>query len=175
MSQDRKRKASEDPSVGLPSDELIVIGGEGKTGEIPDELVVRATSLTFSMEEIERFGEKSRARCPTYGNCSICFNSGPVGKTCTCRHGTYTVFMAYKNDDDKDKMFMLDAERFAKLFKKDHEIAMVDRTFSWIRTPTMYFRRPHIVRMVIDGLQPQIEEAVLKICQTLYGPDYKKR
>lgn len=173
MSEDRKRKAEGEPYQGLPAEELIVIGGEGKTGPIPAELVVRSNGFVYSPDDIQRFGQKSRARCPTYGNCSVCFNSGPVGKVCTCRHGVYMVVMTFVNDSDGNGANMIDAEHFANLFQRNHEVAMVDRTFSWIKTPTVFVRRGHIIRLIIEGMKPKIDDLALEIGKTIFGSDYK--
>lgn len=163
---DRKRKAD---SLDGPPPQLIAIGGEGKSGPIPENLVVRSDKLIYTPAEINGFAKKSRARCPTYGNCSICFNAGPVGKKCPCGPGTYMVVTTHQSDDERERQFILDAEKLAELLGKSHETAMVDRTFSWLRTPTMTMRRPHVVRLTLEKLRPQIKNEISELSKALFN------
>ena len=73
----------------------IVVGYEEDQGdrEITYEEVVRATNTNwFRPGELDDVGVKSRARCPTYGNCEKCMSSGPTSMRCQhCTEGFYTV------------------------------------------------------------------------------------
>ena len=83
------------------------------------------------------------------------------------------VVMTFVNNSDGNGANMIDAEHFANLFQRNHEVAMVDRTFSWIKTPTVFVRRGHIIRLIIEGMKPKIDDLALEIGKTIFGSDYK--
>ena len=60
MADNKKRKMNEEPAHG----ELIVIGAEGKTGEIPKQMVIRAEGLFYKHEEEASFKKKASPDVP---------------------------------------------------------------------------------------------------------------
>ena len=166
MAEYKKRKMDEEPAHG----ELIVIGAEGKTGEIPERMVIRAEGLFYRPDEEENFKKKSLARCPTCGNCSVCYAAGPVGKKCEGCGGEYKVVFVHEEDMDHRKRRIVDAESLADLLGHHgiKEKAMIDRKYSWIRTPSLVMRRSHVTRLVTKRHQDEINEEVNAITDKLF-------
>ena len=56
-------------------------------GVIPDEFVVKPINGVYWTDADPPMKMLSRDRCPTYGTCSSCCGSGPVGMYCQiCRN-----------------------------------------------------------------------------------------
>ncbi len=133
-----------------PEPRYIVIGYQGdRDGQcIRDADVISARGLHYSDEEVSAFQAKSTARCPTYGNCSHCLRSGPVGKHCNtcneqgylCRHeAVYKV--VYIEESVTRTAHIIDARKLALTLGNTHEHAMADRTQYWLTTPSMLLTR----------------------------------
>jgi hypothetical protein len=112
-----------------------------QAGQPIDECqVVRATNgRFFGRDEPARFRVLSSASCPTYGNCTSCWRSGPLNMQCI-----------YCNNDGKVYSYLwlshgggvriLDAEYFAHLMGRgdDHVVALADRRYNWIRDHSLH-------------------------------------
>ena len=122
---------------GGPTPQFITVGFQEDPND-PDKPiavadVVRPPNHRWCLlcgADAKRFEEKSRARCPTYGNCTRCDMSGPVGERCQeCVDECvgYTVVLY--------ELKIVDAQFLATLLGKGHVVAKANRKFSWIRTP----------------------------------------
>jgi hypothetical protein len=70
---------------------------------------------------------KTDVGIPTYGTCSICWNSGPVYMKCIeCGAVGYQV-MHFRH-------YIRDSQTIAKLLGNKHKIAKANRLQHWIRT-----------------------------------------
>jgi len=69
-------------------------------------------------------------RCPTYGNCTMCYKCGPAGKICSTCQGRdgYMIFMV-----NLDKI--VDAEHLAATLGRGKETVRADRKVQWRREP----------------------------------------
>jgi hypothetical protein len=120
---------------GGPTPQFITVGFEEDQND-PDKPiavadVVRPPNHRWCLlcgEDAKRFKEKSRARCPTYGNCTRCDMSGPVGQPCQeCVDVGYAVVLY--------ELKIVDAQFFSTLLGKGHLVAKANRKYAWIRTP----------------------------------------
>ena len=91
--------------------------------------VIRATNGRWYTEtEVAHFRRKSPASCPTYGTCTRCYSSGPVGLLChSCRTVvTQYVVVHYHNTYDFADL-ILDSENLAHELNGQHWPARADR------------------------------------------------
>ena len=107
--------------------------------DIHDEDVIRANNgMYYTDEERKAMRQKSMKHCPTYGNCNVCWGSGPVGMMCcTCNTATngYQVVMVLI-ESMRSSSVIIDAENTARILGRDHNTAKGDRAVRWTRTPT---------------------------------------
>ena len=108
---------------------------------IKDEDVIRAEDgMSYTMEEINRFHEKSGDRCPTYGNCDLCYSVGPIGDICD-KHGPGGTYKYYIMRWGNYPRPMIDAHYFASLMEAPGPpvVPSADRMFQWLSTPMQTF------------------------------------
>lgn len=125
------------------SSERIVVGyTDGQAGkQINDKDDVRSENLVYSRDEINRFWQKSRACCPTYGCCAWCWNAGPVGNVCPLcldeGHIRSTFGVVYFHPDlSRQQRCIIDAERLCEKFGTCLLVpAMADAMAQWITIP----------------------------------------
>ena len=114
--------------------------------DIRDEDVVRPHNHRFTVRgdnEASGWKVKSRPRCPTYGNCELCYKSGPVAKMCNdCGRSDTTHGYIYKIQKANDVIY--DAMAIAAIFHKGHETAKADRIYFWTRDPVQSFGVDHV-------------------------------
>ena len=123
--------------------------------DIREEDVIRAgNGKYYSNEEIPQFSRKSAARCPTYGNCKVCWKSGPVGKRCnyiTCTGNRGAIYVVtYVLDDTRGKRHTMDAENLATLVHRPHEVAKADGTMTWLSPPSQSYELSHFLQVVVQ-------------------------
>ena len=89
---------------------------------------------TTRQDVISVLFRRSTTCCPTYGNCTKCYRSGPTGMECQICNGggKYAPhFVARKNGEQ-----YIDAQWFSsKLGKSGHVTAKANRKVSWLVTP----------------------------------------
>ena len=105
---------------------------------LSDEHTIRASNGVFiPRDQACTFRRLSRGRCPTYGTCPNCLASGPVGKRCReCRDVPNRMIYRYEVIILRENKIM-DAEFISAFARRPHHVAMSDRLFGWVRTPTM--------------------------------------
>ena len=111
---------------------------EGLDVMIDDIDVVRALNGRFYVEEENKKQQwivKSTVDCPTYGNCEICFKSGPMMKgCCSCGVGWPYKRVKYNSGLPHDyREIYLDAEAWSALLQAGHEVARADRCVDWTK------------------------------------------
>jgi hypothetical protein len=96
---------------------------------------------------------KSTQCCPTYGNCTRCYRSGPTGMACGfCNHE----FAGYKLLYWRDVYF--DAQWIAGWLRLDgHVTAMADRKVGWLTTP---IERIHDVKLKLIIKKVKIDDDI---------------
>ena len=165
MDDNKRRKMNEEPAHG----ELIVIGAEGKTGEIPKQMVIRAEGPFHEHEEEASSEKKSLARCPTYGNGLVCHSAGPVGMWCARCGGEHLVVFVREMDLEHRRRRIVDAEKLAGLLGLWlKEKVMIDQKFSWITMPSLLMRRSHIACLMNRKHQAQITQEVNAMADKLF-------
>jgi hypothetical protein len=109
---------------------------------IGEDKIVRARNgKYFGPDEPYRFKDKSRAGCPTYGNCTKCFESGPMNMRCRIcdddKHGHGHGILRFPHPYRQGDMRIVDAENWARIMgqEKTHVVALADRRITWIREP----------------------------------------
>ena len=110
---------------------------EEKGGIIKEADVIRAENGRWcARAEVEAFRQKSRMRCPTYGNCCRCWRSGPVAKWCDrCQArdaGFQVVALTWRPFSGTRRL--VDAEFLARFLGQGHPPARADRPCHF-RTP----------------------------------------
>jgi len=104
---------------------------------IRDEDVVRPLNHMFTPrngKEIKDWLERTIERIPTYGSCTSCYRSGPVGKVCNAclqpgSDPSYARFLVLMTDDR-----VLDSLTIADILEKEHVIARADEQCTWSTT-----------------------------------------
>ena len=112
-------------------------------GPIQEMDVVRPINhmyTTMDGAETEKWKLKSTMRCPTYGNCTSCVRSGPMGMACGfCEKKTAGYLCVYISRNFKHQW--IDAQWLAgKMFRDGHVTAMANRKVGWLRTPIVSTR-----------------------------------
>ena len=104
--------------------------------DIRREDVVRPDNHRFTTKEeyeYESWYLRSRPAIPTYGNCTNCYKSGPVGKGCNeCGNAANLEDgYVYKIARDTEGVQVIyDAMAVAAIFGRGHETAKADRMYS---------------------------------------------
>ena len=126
---------------------------------IRDEDVIRAENgMWYTEEEERKFKNKSRAHCPTYGNCLNCLKCGPVGKTCNeCDSIFAEYFIAFIWTRDGYSR-IADAEYVARVVGKGSEIALADRYYLWHEEPTMPLLPEEFIDTVPEEMFAQLSK-----------------
>jgi hypothetical protein len=112
-------------------------------GPIQEVDIVRPVNEKYTVlggnEYRDRWIQKTTAGCPTYGNCSICYRSGPTGMACgfcNKKWAGYLIMSINRNGSPQ----IIDAQWLAgQLNKRDHVDAMANRIASWLTTPMKTF------------------------------------
>ena len=93
---------------------------------LPRDVIRAANGRWYTELEVEHFSRKSRAGCPTYGTCTSCYSSGPVGLLCErCR--TQFVVVHYHNTYDFADL-IIDSENLRDEMNGHHQPARANRT-----------------------------------------------
>ena len=152
-------------------DHRIVVGyrNEQEGRNIDEDQVIRAEGFFHTSEEVDRFSERSNARCPTHGNCERCYKAGPVGLRCVCGGGAYKVIMAHERNDDMRRRRIVDAEKLAELLGKDVQIAQADRRFNWVSTPTEVLKAQDLRIMAMEKIRPEMARVQQDLHRQIFG------
>jgi hypothetical protein len=138
--ESRKRKRQEEHQEEKAREKFVTVGYKKRNQNgypydplrnIAEDDVVRPENkvccLTNS-EEVKNFKTKSVAGCLTYGNCTRCLSSGPVGMHCRDHVDEQFKVLITNNR-------MMDAQFISELVGKKHMTAKANQTFHWLRTP----------------------------------------
>jgi hypothetical protein len=119
--------------------------------DINEEDVARPTNHKWVEGRLEMEQRmKTVVSIPTYGTCSICWNSGPAYKQCIkCGVVEYQVV--------NFKDYILDSQKIAELLGNDHEVAKANRLQHWLRTEAMRFR-DDLFKMMLGRKHKHIED-----------------
>jgi hypothetical protein len=123
---------------GRPTPRFITVGYVDDPNDpdrpIADADVVRPSNHIWCRvcgPEAQRFRDKSSPWCPTYGNCDVCYMSGPVGQICSgCNDKTVGYVVVFYQEK------IIDAQFLATFFGKGHVVAKANRKYAWLRTPS---------------------------------------
>ena len=102
-------------------------------GVIPDELVIKPMNGVYWTDADPPMKVLSRDRGPTYGTCSSCCGSGPVGMYCQICRNEYCKYRVVRIMHGA----CINSEWIAKIAGATHLRDRVDRKISWLSTPTM--------------------------------------
>ena len=109
-------------------------------GPIEAQDVARPKNGKFTVKDVKdpEWRQKSWFRCPTYGNCTKCYRSGPVAMGCSfCNNKDAGYLILGILRDGNSRQQYIDAEWLAsKLYKTGHVVAMANRKVGWLTTPT---------------------------------------
>ena len=121
---------------------------------IQENQVVRAgNGRFFGRDDPRSFSVLSSARCPTYGNCSYCWRSGPLNMQCLYCNDDGNIYTYFYINHPKGGKCILDAEYMAQLVGKgdDHVVALADRQYDW--------DRDHSQRLTYDMLMMRVPKS----------------
>jgi hypothetical protein len=122
-----------------------------KGQEIRQEDVVRPLNhkITTSKDEVVDWRAVSRSIAPTYGSCSGCYRSGPLGKRCNrcnqANQGYEAILLLAKGG----AIQTLDSITLSEVMGQGHEVCLADHMMNWNRTPCRHFNST-FANMVID-------------------------
>ena len=141
-------------------------------GWLQQDQIIRSDHLLYTDDEIATFPARSNARCPTFGNCTLCWCPGPVGNRCTICYngGIYKVVKCHHLDLPAGPQSIVDAEHLAELIGvTGSQPAKADRTFSWLRTPTVVVRKAQLARWAFQHHAAAIKELQESYEEQLFG------
>ncbi len=119
--------------------------------DIHEEDVARPSNHRWAERQKHDMKVTSTVGIPTYGTCSLCWNSGPAYKMCKkCGLVEYQVVVYDK--------YILDSQTIAELLGKQHETAKANRLQHWIRTEALRFSTDCLCLM-IEKKDRSIEDA----------------
>ena len=115
--------------------------------------VVRAANGRFyRIDEPRSFQTLSNARCPTFGNCNSYYRSGPLNMWCSyCNDACKGFeFVHIVHPQLRNQKRIIDAEYFVHLMGvgNDHQVALADRRYTWIRDNDQRLTSDHITMLV---------------------------
>ena len=102
--------------------------------DLPDNQVIRASRDKHYLHKEEyNFCRHSNVNRPTYGNCLLCWKSGPLSKVCDECPGRHCAYhqLFYVTTCGRD--VYLDAESISKVMRKGHEVAKADQKIDEIK------------------------------------------
>ena len=118
--------------------------------DIHEEDVARPSNHRWAERQKHDMKVTSTVGIPTYGTCSLCWNSGPAYKMCKkCGLVEYQVVVYDK--------YILDSQTIAELLGKQHETAKANRLQHWIRTEHMNWRSD-LMQMMLESKHKNIED-----------------
>ena len=114
--------------------------------------------------------DKSKARCPTYGNCVRCWAAGPMGQLC---QRCYHVRAEYKQvflDGKKEggKILALDAVSLAQCFDLPKVPALANRKFGFMGLPSFDVSLEDLQKMAVHKKVMETEADCKKYIKEVY-------
>ena len=128
----------------------LVYDSQAEDGSIPDNMVVRSANPIWKMHTAAASAilRRSNERCPTFGNCGLCFSCGPLGDICPTCSGERNFTSGLELDQVRFAMFrmgginltgiwIVDAEQLARANIYNASIYPVrnDWRVHWISSP----------------------------------------
>jgi hypothetical protein len=106
----------------------------------PQDIVRPINRKWATLDEMRRcWGQLTNAGAPTYGSCTLCFRSGPIGRPCNQCNYPNTFYIALNYTNQLKTWVTLDSVTMSEIFHAGHETAKADRDILWLRTPSENF------------------------------------
>ena len=111
-----------------------------------------ANGKFYWLDKPSSFRILSNARCPKYGNCNSYYRLGPLNMQCSYCNDAQKGFacMFIIHPQVRNQKHIIDAESFASLMGvgNDHQVALADRRYTWIRDNDQRLTSDHITMLV---------------------------
>ena len=98
----------------------------------PQDVVRPVNHIWAKASKVVTWKELSRERAPTYGSCTLCFKSGPIGGPCSECNYPDKNYVVLNYDDMRGHRAVLNSITMAKIFRVGHETAKADHDILWL-------------------------------------------